>query len=976
MSKDPKRPSPIGAPLTSPSSTADSSLEDAQTIAGDARTDSSNSRKSTPGSSGSSGSVGSVGAEGPIPSAPTGDLPKTIGRYRILGKLGEGGMGIVYEAEQQDPRRKVALKVVRGGRFVDESTIRMFRREAETLARLQHPNIGGIYESGRTEDGQHFFAMELVIGENLDKYLAKRPKVMTPEEIRFRLALFRRIADAVHYAHQRGVIHRDLKPSNIIISRESGSDPSVRTSPSIASVSGIRVPDLKILDFGLARITEGDVHATQVTEVGVIKGTLPYMSPEQARGNAEAIDVRTDVYALGVILYEMLSSSKPYDVSRASLMEAVRVICEEQPRSLRNSISGTRRIDPDIETVVGKALEKDAERRYGSAWAMAEDIERYLASQPILARPPSTMYQLQKFASRNRALVAGLAAVFVVLTAGIVVSSLQAVRAGKAEALAKSRMERAESAEALASEQRRDAEAARVIAEQQRSEAETQKAVAEVERSVASSQRLAAEASGKRAYMEAAKAGAINRFLQDMLATADPWAGGGGKVTLDAALERAQTRIGTWAGTDPEVDYALRGTVSTGLAGVGKYTEAESLLQGGIQRLAAEKSPKPALVAGLHRELGGILVQTSRYELAETEFRKALDQQAKAGNTSGDAAALIMSQLAASLAYQGRYAQADTVVRRAMELVKRTGQGTGLANASILRTRAYIEANWKENYTGADSLLRQSVGQLAAREGSRTVETSEALEEQANNRVRMGDLNGADSLFRQAVSIRRKALGENHPLVARALENQGTLLLRSGRTDQTIEVLRQVLTIRQKGLGLEALPVGRTWVSLAPVYAQANRFKDSELAFDSGLGILRKKLGDRHPDVASALKDYADLRMKQKRLPDAVKLGRESLAIREERLGASSAGTVASQLALADMLRAWKSAREYPEAERLLLKARNAASSARGAADPGAVRAAQSLVALYDAWGKTGEAAKWRAALPSAKAQAGARSAR
>ncbi len=973
MSKDPKRPNPSGAPLTSPSGTADASLEDAQTIAGDARTDSSSSRKSTPGSS---GSVGSVGAEGPIPSAPTGDLPKTIGRYRILGKLGEGGMGIVYEAEQQDPRRKVALKVVRGGRFVDEGTIRMFRREAETLARLQHPNIGGIYESGRTEDGQHFFAMELVMGENLDKYLAKRPKVMTPDEIRFRLALFRRIADAVHYAHQRGVIHRDLKPSNIIISRESGSESSVHTPPSVASVSGIRVPDLKILDFGLARITEGDVHATQVTEVGVIKGTLPYMSPEQARGNAEAIDVRTDVYALGVILYEMLSSSKPYDVSRASLMEAVRVICEEQPRSLRNSISGTRRIDPDIETVVGKALEKDAERRYGSAWAMAEDIERYLASQPILARPPSTMYQLQKFASRNRALVAGLAAVFVVLTAGIVVSSLQAIRASKAEALAKSRMERAESAEAVASEQRRDAEAARVTAEQQRAEAETQKAVAEIERAVASSQRLAAEASGKRAYMEAAKAGAINRFLQDMLATADPWAGGGGKVTLDAALERAQTRIGTWAGTDPEVDYALRGTVSTGLAGVGKYTEAESLLQGGIQRLGAEKSPRPALVAGLHRELGGILVQTSRYDRAEAEFRKALDEQSKAGNTSGDAAALIMSQLAASLAYQGRYAQADTVVRRAMELVKRTGQGTGLANASILRTRAYIEANWKENYTGADSLLRQSVGQLSAREGSRAVETSEALEELANNRVRMGDLNGADSLFRQAVSIRRKALGDNHPLVARALENQGTLLLRAGRTDQTIEVLKQVLTIRQKGLGLDALPVGRTWVSIAPVYAQANRLKDSELAFDSGLGILRKRLGERHPDVASALKDYADLRMKQKRLPDAIKLGRESLAIREERLGASSAGTVASQLALADMLRAWKSAREYPEAERLLLQARNAASSARGSADPGAVRAAQSLVALYEAWGKPGEAAKWRAALPGVKAQTGARSAR
>ncbi|HVP40226.1 MAG TPA: serine/threonine-protein kinase, partial [Candidatus Saccharimonadales bacterium] len=359
---------------------------------------------------------------------PSGPAPTAIGGYRILRVLGEGGMGIVYEAEQQNPRRLVALKVVRGGHFVDEATVRMFRREAETLARLRHPNIGAIYESGRTEDGQHFFAMELVQGDNLDVYLAKRGRATSPEEVRFRLALFRRIAEAVHYAHLRGVIHRDLKPSNIVISREAGS------SAGAATLSGVRLPDVKILDFGLARITEGDVQATQMTEVGVIKGTLPYMAPEQARGHAEAIDVRTDVYALGVLLYEMLSGARPYDVSRGSLIEAVRIICEEPPRSLRSSLSGTRRLDPDIETIVGKALEKDADRRYATAAAMYEDVERYLASQPILARPPSTVYQLRKFAGRNRALVAGITATFVVLMAGAIVSSLLASAARRCSA--------------------------------------------------------------------------------------------------------------------------------------------------------------------------------------------------------------------------------------------------------------------------------------------------------------------------------------------------------------------------------------------------------------------------------------------------------------------------------------------------------------------------------------------------------------
>src|SRR5690242_12188955 len=315
--------------------------------------------------------------------------------------------------------------------------IRMFRREAETLARLRHPNIGAIYESGHTEDGQHYFAMELVLGDTLDRFVAGRPQTMTPEELRFRLSLFRRIAEAVHYAHQRGVIHRDLKPSNIIVSREVGSDPSVST------LAGVRLPDVKILDFGLARITDGDVQATQVTEVGVLKGTLSYMAPEQARGNVDAIDVRTDVYALGVILYEMLSGAKPYELTRGSLIEAVRVICEEPPRSLRSTISGSRRLSPDLETIVGKALEKEPDRRYSSAAALAEDVERYLSSQPILARPPSTIYQIQKFAARNRGLVAGIAAAFVVLIAGVVVSSLLALRATRAETLARQELARA-----------------------------------------------------------------------------------------------------------------------------------------------------------------------------------------------------------------------------------------------------------------------------------------------------------------------------------------------------------------------------------------------------------------------------------------------------------------------------------------------------------------------------------------------------
>ena len=960
MSHDADRPGPGESPPSPQGPAGESSFEQALTIpAGELRTI-------------------TVGAAGPIPSAPTGTGPETIGRYRILGKLGEGGMGIVYEAEQQDPRRRVALKVVRGGRFVDEAAIRMFRREAETLARLRHPNIGAIYESGRTEDGQHFFAMELVLGDNLDAFLAKRPQTVTPQEVRFRLALFRRIAEAVHYAHQRGVIHRDLKPSNIIVTQAEGSEGSVTT------FSGVRLPEVKILDFGLARITEGDVQLTMATEVGVIKGTLPYMSPEQARGHTEAIDVRTDVYALGVILYEMLAGSRPYDVSRASLIEAVRMICEEPPRSLRSTISGTRRLDPDIETIVGKALEKDADRRYASAAAMAEDVERYLASQPILARPPSTLYQLRKFAGRNRALVAGVAATFVMLVAGVLVSSMQAVRATRAEALATSRMARAESAEALALVRRREADQARTLAEERRAEAETQRTaavrerfaavrartaaererqVAEEARSAEAAQRQAAEASGERARMEAAKAGAINRFLQDMLASSDPWAGGGGRVTLDAALGRAQARIESSTGTDPEVDYALRGTLASAFAGVGRYAEAETLLRGGIERLGGEREARPALAAGLQCELGGILVQTARYDQAEQQFRQALARQALAGDAAGDTAALIMGQVAAALAYEGRYAQADTMARGALDLAYRGGAGASLAAPGILMTRASIEAGWRENYADADSLLRVSLGLLAVHSGDHAAETAAALEELAGIRVRTGDLAGADSLYGEALALRHQSLGDGRPRVAGAAVSPGGSPPRSGRPDQVVDVLQQVLADRQQGAGPESVPVGRAWTSLGSVYAQAGRLGESETAFETGLGILRKRLGERHPDVATALGDFADLRLRQGRLNDAEKLARECLSIRMERLGPGSPATVASQVSLADILRTRRSKKTYPEAEGLLIAARTEATAARGANDPEALEATRVLVRLYDDWRRPEESAKWSAAL-------------
>ncbi len=329
---------------------------------------------------------------------------RKIGSYALVRCIGAGGMGTVYEAIQEKPRRTVALKVLNTG-LTSEASLRRFQYESQILARLRHPGIAQVYEAGTHGNGGvgvPFFAMEYVPDAQSVTRFADAAELDLPA----RLALLRQVCDAVQHAHQHGVIHRDLKPGNILVDSTG---------------------QAKVIDFGVARVTDQDVAPTTLrTDLGQLIGTLPYMSPEQVAGDSDAVDTRCDVYALGVIGYELLCGKLPLDLRNRAIPDAVRIIRDEDPRPLS---SMNRVFRGDLDTILGKALEKDKTRRYQSVSDLAADIDRYLSNDPILARPASAGYQLRKFARRNRALFVGLTVAVLGLLGGTSVAVWKAVEA-------------------------------------------------------------------------------------------------------------------------------------------------------------------------------------------------------------------------------------------------------------------------------------------------------------------------------------------------------------------------------------------------------------------------------------------------------------------------------------------------------------------------------------------------------------------
>lgn len=528
-----------------------------------------------------------------------GEHPPSIPNVETHEVLGSGAMGLVYRGSQTNPKRDVAIKVLRAG-LGTPGLLRRFRAESDALARLRHPGIATVHQTGieRTPTGDRpYLVMELVEGIPLDRWLRANNPSQTD-----RFELLAKVCDAVQHAHTRGVIHRDLKPSNILVTKEG--------TP-------------KLIDFGVARITDPSSTVSMHTAAGEVVGTLAYMSPEQLQGDPAAIDTRSDVYTLGVIMFYALSGKLPHNVTTLSIGAAARLI-EEQPPARPSSVAPT--LSGDAETIILHALEKEKDRRYQTAEALADDIRRSLADLPINARPPSTLYLLSRFAKRNKALVAAACVALTALVAASVISTTSAITAR--DALAES--ERAEQAA-------RDA-----LAESQRARQRIQN---------------------------------INNFLVvDMMQAAHPQSLGGDATIVDA-IEAAEPKITQRFADDPIGEAEVRTTVGMIHDFTGNLDAALANYDRSIQALRDSGSyESPETIKALIRR-ADTRTNFGDPALAESDSREALRIADAIALPKQDALRdRIWGQIASALQAQGKVEEAEQAVTTIIDRIEARGE--------------------------------------------------------------------------------------------------------------------------------------------------------------------------------------------------------------------------------------------------------------------------------------------------------------
>jgi tetratricopeptide (TPR) repeat protein len=821
-----------------------------------------------------------------------------IGRYKLREKIGEGGCGVVYVAEQEEPvRRKVALKVIKLG-MDTKSVVARFEAERQALAMMDHPNIAKVLDAGATETGRPYFVMELVRGVKITDYCDQN-QLSTRE----RLELFIKVCQAVQHAHQKGIIHRDLKPSNVLVTVN----------------DGVALP--KVIDFGIAKATGGRLtDLTIYTDFHQFIGTPAYMSPEQATMTSLEMDTRSDIYTLGVLLYELLTGHTPFDAKElmASGIDAMRkTIREKEPvrpstrlatlkgeeltTTAKRRATGTSKLlhqlKGDLDWIVMKCLEKDRTRRYETAHGLAMDLQRHVNEEPVTARPPGKMYRFQKLVRRNKLGFSAAAVVTAALLVGLGVSMW-----------------------AFFNEQ------------QSRQQAERDK---------------------KKAESEAAKSRQVAQFLKDMLIGVGPSVALGRDTTLlREVLDRTAERVGKDLANAPEAETELRLTLANIYDQLGLYQQEQEMARQSLQLARSRLGDSNLTAAQALFILATAQARLGNYDQSEKSIREALAMQRKLlGNEHPDVANSL-AHLAMLLKDRGHLAEAENLQRQALAMQRKMLGNEHPDVAASLNNLALV-LTVEGQLPAAESLYREALAMQRKMLGNEHPTVANSLSILAQLLYSQGKLVEAEAMYREALAMQRKFLGEEHPLVAQYLGRLANVIYAQGKLADAEALQREVLAMRRKLLGNEHPEVAESLGNLASMLQVQGKLAEAEPMYRESLAMFRKLLGEENQTVASTLGNLAAVLYSQGKLVEAEPAYREALAMQRKVLGLEHPEVAHLLSSLANLLR---DRGKLAEAETLQREALAMRKKLLGDEHPDVAQSLNGLATVLNNQGKLAEA--------------------